>query len=201
MKITAIKQQVKQQGRYSIFVEGKYSFSLSDVALLDSKLIRGQELTEQEVRNFQKSSVDDKLYNQALRYIALRSRSKWEIETYLKRKSSDYLLQQEIVNKLTDIGFVNDEAFAEAWVANRRLLKSVSRRHLLQELRAKHIADDIAQQVLAEDETDELQTLRELVNRKRQQTRYQDELKLMQYLARQGFQYDDIKSVLHEEKD
>jgi SOS response regulatory protein OraA/RecX len=81
------------------------------------------------------------------------------------------------------------------------LLKSVSRRHLLQELRAKHIADDIAQQVLAEDETDELQTLRELVNRKRQQTRYQDELKLMQYLARQGFQYDDIKSVLHEEKD
>jgi regulatory protein len=56
MKITAIKQQVKQQGRYSIFVEGKYSFSLSDVALLDSKLIRGQELTEQEVRNFQKIS-------------------------------------------------------------------------------------------------------------------------------------------------
>jgi SOS response regulatory protein OraA/RecX len=35
-----------------------------------------------------------------------------------------------------------------------------------------------------------------VIERKRRQTKYQDDTKLMQYLARQGFGYDDIKSAL-----
>jgi SOS response regulatory protein OraA/RecX len=50
--------------------------------------------------------------------------------------------------------------------------------------------------VLAEDETDERAVLRELIDRKRRQLRYQDNLKLMRYLVGQGFSYDDVKSVL-----
>lgn len=199
MKITAIKQQVKQQGRYSIFVEGKYTFSLSDTALLDSKLVNGQELTEQEVKDYKKLSLDDKLYNRALQYVVIRPRSTWEVEYYLKRKETDPLLSQQIVNKLSNLGLLDDVSFAQSWVASRRLLKPVSRRRLVQELRQKHVPNDIAEQVLADDETDERTTLRELVNRKRRQSKYQDNLKLMQFLARQGFNYDDIKSVLSEE--
>jgi len=41
--------------------------------------------------------------------------------------------------------------------------------------------------------------LRELIAKKRQQSRYQDKLKLMQYLSRQGFGYGDIKTVLEED--
>ena len=82
---------------------------------------------------------------------------------------------------------------------NRRLLKAVSKRRLMQELRQKRIADDVIQQVLAEDETDDRNVLRELVERKRRQSKYQDNLKLMQYLARQGFSYDDIKAALADE--
>ncbi len=198
MKITAIKQQVKQQGRYSIFVEGKYSFSLSEAALLDSKLASGQELTEVQVREFKQLSVDDKLYNRALRYAAMRPRSNWEIESYLQRKKADPLLAQQIVNKLSKIGLLEDTAFARSWIASRRLLKPVSRRRLIQELRQKRVPDEVTEAALAEDETDELATLRELIERKRKQSKYQDNLKLMQFLARQGFNYDDIKTVLSE---
>jgi SOS response regulatory protein OraA/RecX len=81
-------------------------------------------------------------------------------------------------------------------VRNRRLLKPVSVRRLKQELRQKRIADDIAEQVLAADETDDRAVLRELIARKRRQTKYQDDLRLMQYLARQGFGYQDIKNAL-----
>ena len=199
MKITAIKQQVKQQGRYSVFVEGKYSFSLSEGALLESKIAGGQELTEVQVRDFKKLSADDKVYNQALRYAAMRPRSTWEMESYLQRKKADPLLSQQIVNKLIKIQLLNDLAFARSWIANRRLLKPVSHRRLVQELRQKRVPDEVAEAALAEDETDELTTLRELVARKRKQSKYQDDLKLMQFLARQGFNYDDIKSVLSED--
>jgi regulatory protein len=81
-------------------------------------------------------------------------------------------------------------------VESRRLLKATSKRKLAMELKQKRIAEDIITQVLAEDETDERHVLRDLIAKKRTQTRYQDEQKLLAYLMRQGFNYDDIKAAL-----
>jgi SOS response regulatory protein OraA/RecX len=61
------------------------------------------------------------------------------------------------------------------------------------------VSNEIIEQVLAEDETDERETLSGLIASKRKQAKYQDNLKLMQYLARQGFGYSDIKAILQEE--
>jgi len=199
MNITAIKQQERLKGRYSIFVDGKYAFSLSADALLDEKLHNGQELDEQQLKTFKKLSQDDKAYGLALAYVARRIRSEWELRDYFRRKGYEPELADQLITRLDKLGFVNDERFAEAWVSNRRLLKPVSKRRLTQELRQKRIADDIIEKTLAEDETDERQVLRDLIARKRRQTKYQDDLKLMQYLARQGFSYDDIKTSLNSE--
>src|SRR4051794_18630891 len=103
MKITSIKQQAKRTDRYSVFVEGKYAFSLSESALLDSKLASGQELTKEQVGEYKKLSADDKLYNRALRYVAMRPRTKWEIEQYLERKKASLALIEQILNKLSII--------------------------------------------------------------------------------------------------
>jgi regulatory protein len=196
MKITAIKQQVKRADRYSIFVDGKYAFSLSDTALLDSKLVNGQELTEAEVKRFKQVSEDDKLYNNALAYATLRPRSSWEMEQYLRRKKCAPALEKKTLDKLSGIGLIDDDNFARSWVANRRLLKPVSKRKLLQELRAKRVPDAAAKKALDEDEADEQAVLAELITRKRKQTKYKDDRKLMQYLAGQGFNYGDIKDAL-----
>lgn len=200
MKITAIKQQVKLKGRYSVFVDENYLFSLSEGALLDQKLHIGQEITNEQVADYKKLSADDKAYNLTLAYLARRMRSRWELTDYFRRKSYEEEVGNQILEKLERLGFVNDEAFARCWVENRRLLKPVSRRRLSQELRQKRIADDIVNVVLEEDETDELTTLRELIARKRKQTKYQNDLKLMQYLAGQGFNYGDIKTALQSDE-
>ncbi len=199
MTITAIKQQVRRQDRYSIYIDGKYTFSFSQSELLDSGLKVGQEVSEQALEALRDTAVIDKAYDRALNLISHRPRSQWELRDYLKRKDVTGQAADVVIARLTERGYVDDRDFAERWVATRRLLKSTSKRRLAQELRQKRIADDIISEVLAEDETDERQVLRELVRRKRKQSKYQDDLKLMQYLARQGFGYDDIKSVLHEE--
>lgn len=199
MKITKITQQSKRPDRYSIFVDEKYTFSLSESALLESKLASGQELTKEQVSEYKKISADDKVYGSALRYAAMRPRSTWEMEQYLKRKNAAPPLQATILNKLSNIDLLNDENFGRSWITNRRLLRPTSKRKLQQELRAKRVPDEVIEKVLQEDETDELTTLRELIEKKQKQAKYQaDPLKLMQYLARQGFNYDDIKSVLSE---
>ena len=61
------------------------------------------------------------------------------------------------------------------------------------ELKQKGIADDVIAEVLTTNQTyNEQEALLSLVTKKRRQTKYQDRNKLLQYLARQGFAFDDI---------
>lgn len=196
MKITAIKSQIKQAGRYSIFIDEVYVFSLSDTSLLESKLVKGQELTEQQVRHFKALSDDDKLYNRVLGYIALRPRSEWEIKTYLERKKSPTPLVESILNKLRVNRLLDDAKFADAYVHDRRLLRPTSRRKMILELKKKRLSEEVIREAVGSDVEQDQSALDELVVRKRRQTRYQDDKKLMQYLAGQGFGYGDIKSAL-----
>ena len=200
MKVTAIRQQVKRAGRYSIYVDGEYSFSLSEGALLDSKINVGQELTDKEVSEYKQLSADDKTYNQTLRYIAMRPRTKWEIEQYLLKKNASPPLVETILNKLSIVGLIDDKKYAQAFVNDRRLLRPASRRKLVNDLRKKHVPANVIEEVVGNETEDEHAALRHIIEKKRQQGKYQDDLKLMQYLARQGFNYGDIKDAMNDDQ-
>lgn len=199
MTVTAIKQQIKRAGRFSIFIDGEYSFSLSDDALLASKLVNGQELSPKQVEQLKQQSSDDKLYNAALRYLAIRLRSKWELETYLKRKGASPTLLDDILNKLSNKGYIDDRKFAQSFVNDRNLLRPTSRRKLILDLKIKKISQDIIDEVIGNDDSVELDNLAKVIERKRRQSKYQDNLKLMQYLSSQGFNYGDIKQALEQD--
>lgn len=196
MKISAIKQQVKRADRYSIYIDGKFSFALSETELLKASIHNGQEITDQQLDKLKDDSVRDKARYQALGQISRRQRSEWELRDYLKRKGYEPEVIEQVIKDLGEGGYVDDQKFADAWINNRRLLKAASARRLRQELRQKRVADEVIDQALAADETDEREVLKDLVERKRKITRYQDDQKLMQYLSRQGYNYDDIKSTL-----
>jgi regulatory protein len=200
VKITDIKQQVKSQGRYSIFIDGKFSFGLSESGLMVSGIRIGRELSSTELAELKSTARFDKAYNQALNLIARRPRSEWEIREYLKRKEYDQEVVDVIIGRLYESKWLNDTEFARKWVENRRLLKATSMRRLTQELKSKRVSDDVISLVLAEDDTDEVLILRELIARKQKQTRYQDTQKLMAYLVRQGFNYGDVKTAMASEE-
>src|SRR5690606_29346715 len=159
--------QVKTAGRYSIYIDGRFSFGLGELALMNSGLRVGKELTEAELEELKDTAAADKAYNRALGLLARRPRSEWEIRDYLKRKDYDPELVEQLVTRLRDGGWLDDLDFSRRWVENRRLLKSTSKRRLQQELKAKRVADGIIAQVLQEDETDEGEVLRDLIQRKR----------------------------------
>ncbi len=198
MKITTIKAQIKRAGRYSVFVDGRYCFSLSDTALLQTRLVNGQELTEQDVKDYKQLSDDDNLYNRTLSFIAMRPRSQWEIRFYLERKKTPASLIEEILNKLSIVGLIDDRKYAQAYVNDRRLLRPASRRKMMMELMKKRVSEDIIREVLGSEPDHETSALQQVISRKRRQTKYQDDAKLMRYLAGQGFGYGDIKAALQQ---
>lgn len=196
MQVTAIKQQVKRTSRYSVFVDNKYRFSLSEAGLISSGLSVGKDLSREELEALKETAVFDKAYGNTVALLARRQHSEWEVRDYLRRKNSPAPLTNEILNKLSVNGLVNDVKFAAMWIENRRLLRPISRRRLAYELKQKRVNEEVIQKALEEDETDDGSVLKELITKKRKQSRYQDNLKLMRYLSRQGFSYSDIKTAL-----
>lgn len=201
MKITSIKQQLKRHDRYSIYVDGEYAFSLSENGLLQSGLASGRSLTAEDLAAFKALSADDKIYGQALRYAAMRPRTIWEMQLYLQRKDASPPLLETILNKLSIVGLLDDKKYAEMFASDRRLLKPTSLRMLQLELRKKHISSDIIAAVVEGEANNERDALAKIITTKRRQSKYQDDTKLMQFLARQGFRYGDIVDALREEPD
>lgn len=196
MKITDIKQQLKNQSRYSVYVDGRYACSFSDSELLKLGLHTGQELSDSELERLKRDSKSDKAYMSVLSLIARRPRSESEIKNYLARKQYDQEVSRQILSRLAELGYINDLDFARRWIDSRKLLKPTSKRKLVQELKQKGVKDDVIEQALYEEPVDDLTALKQLIERKRKQPKYRDELKLKQYLYRQGFNYQDIKQAL-----
>lgn len=212
MKITSISQQVKDKNRVSVSVDGKYRFSL-DVFQLSSLGIRvGADYTEAELVALEQESQFGKVYARALEYCLMRLHSAREVRDYLYRKTRSTRrptgevkegvspeITARVFDRLLEKGYINDELFARSWVENRSLVKGISQRKLSAELMAKGIDRSISDRLLAATERSDASELQKVIAKKR--ARYPDVQKLIAYLARLGFSYDDIKSALRDPVD
>jgi len=195
MKITAIKQQVKNLERVSIFVDGKYSFSLSLDELVTHKIKNDDELSEADVKRFKKISTDGKLKARALEWVINRPHSVREFSDYLRRKKAEPELIEKLTREFTDKKYLDEVAFAD-WLVELRSRAGRSNRALRSELFKKGIAHEIIDSVL-EKANDEEERLKALIVKKRKLSRYKNNPeKLAQYLTSQGFGYGLVKESL-----
>lgn len=84
--VTSLRGAVRDPHRINVFLDGKFSFSLTLTELANSKLHQGQVLTDPEVERLRNLSGLGKLYQQTLEYCFSRPHSKKEIIDYLERK-------------------------------------------------------------------------------------------------------------------
>lgn len=198
MIITKISQAAKTAGRYNVFVDDEFSFSLDESQLVELRLKRGQEIDKETLESYKKESNFGKNYLRALDLISRRIRSEKEIRDYAWRKQWSSENLERVVSRLYQNNYLDDEKFAKSFVASRSS-RSISLKKLKVDLVKKGIKQDIIENVLFEDDTfDETESLKKLIEKKR--SRYEDERKLIAYLARQGFSYDDIKRALKGEE-
>lgn len=199
MKITDIKQQQKRSERYSVYIDGKFSFGISEGQLLQHGLHTGQEITETELETLQQEAEFSKAYERAINYISIRPRSEQEIIDYMKRKAYAAGVAKNVLDKLKELELIDDASFARSWVQWRQSAAPRSRRKLYQELRQKGVADDVIEQELEGiDVQEQIQAARSLIAKKGR--RYEDRQKLMAYLSRQGFPYDVIRQAFEDEE-
>ena len=211
LKITSISLQVRDKNRVNISVNGKYRFSLDYTQIADLGVKVGKEYTEAELSELENESQFGKLYMRALEYSLMRPHSQHELSQYLYRKTRDTLtktgsikkgvskeLTERVFDRIIEKGYVNDEAFARYWIENRQLRKGISKRKLQAELASKGVNRSIVETLLSETDRSDENEIQKIIEKKA--SRYDDEQKLMSYLARQGFSYDDIKQAIEDSK-
>lgn len=103
-------------------------------------------------RRARRSEVDDPavVLNAAARYLEARSRSISELRRHLVDGGYRSALVDGAVTRLTELGFLDDDAFARAWVASRDRSRPRGERALRLELVRKGIDEATIRTVMAE---------------------------------------------------
>lgn len=197
--VTAIKQQQKRADRYSIFIDGKYSFSLSDTQLVDSGLASGQELSDAKIEEYQAASEYGKALRAAYNLLSYRARSRHELSDRLARKGYDEETVENVINRLIELKLINDEDFA-ASLLRQPQSKLRSTRRLQQELYKKGIDRQISEQSIQElGSQHDYEAIKERIEKHLQKKSDPDRARLIAMLSRQGFRVRLILDVLNQE--
>lgn len=152
-----------------------------------------------------------KFYNLALRFLSYRPRSEKEVKDRLKLKAQNSKIKtttqnskviDEVIEKLKEKKFIDDEEFAKGWIESRLRFKPRSLRLIKLELKQKGINNEIIESGIKSQglgaESD-LESAKSLIERKMNRSRNKFGMtpeKLGRYLASKGFNWDTIKKTI-----
>lgn len=195
--ITALKVQKRNPNRVNVYLDGEFAFGVSRIVAAWLKV--GQGLSEEKLESLQKEDAQEVAFQNALKVISYRPRSIHEVQKKLKENGFDETVIQSVINRLGEIGLVEDASFANAWIENRTVFRPRSRKLMALELRQKGVPDDVIQNALADAVDDEtlayqsaVQYARRLKNLEWQEFRK----KLSAYLMRRGFSFEIVGGLV-----
>lgn len=139
----------------------------------------------------------------ALRKLTTRAHTTHELDQALEAKNVPSSAKEAVLDRMQEVGLVDDESFAVDWVASRQQRRHLSRRALRRELEAKGVERGNIDRALDDvDLNAELITARDLVERKRATmsglTRDVQYRRLAGILGRRGFNTAVTVQVLNE---
>lgn len=136
------------------------------------------------------------------RLVKFRPRSVAEVERKLREKGFTAQVIEETVTWAVSHDLLDDEKFAQLWVAHRLVQRRSGPYGLRRELRQKGVDDEFISKALEDADIDEPQLLEELIDQRLSLVDHlPDETKqrrLMNYLTNRGFSFSEILKALKE---
>jgi regulatory protein len=141
-----------------------------------------------------------------LRALTGAPKTRQQLAELLEKRGVPDDAAETVLDRFTEVGLIDDAAFARAWVSSRQSGRGLARRALSAELRAKGVEPEVAAEaVLAVGDDDERETARRLVDRKMSAMRRLDRAtatrRLMGMLARKGYNGGLAAAVIREALD
>lgn len=194
--ITALEIQQQDKERVNVYLDGQFAFGLSRLAAAHLKT--GQVLTQAEIDALCAHDEVTRAVDYAARLLARRPYSSAEIRQRLGARRFSASVVDQALTRLTELGYVDDRAFARYWIESRERSSPRGRQALRYELRQKGIADEVIESALAETNPldSAVRAAQSAVRRWRGLSRAAFRQKLGAFLSRRGFDYETVHEAV-----
>ncbi|MEV7807826.1 recombination regulator RecX [Microbispora sp. NPDC088329] len=127
-----------------------------------------------------------------LRLLTMAPKTRAQLADALRKRDVPDEAANAVLERFSEVGLIDDEAFAAAWVSSRHAGRGLARRALAQELRQRGVAEETVKDAVGRlDPDEEAETARTLVERKLAATRGVEPRarmrRLVGMLARKGY--------------
>ncbi|MDQ3696584.1 MAG: recombination regulator RecX [Gemmatimonadota bacterium] len=204
--ISAISASRTRPGRWAVQVDGRLVATLSIDAVERFGLRSGAAYDERMREAVEREDAVTATLDRALNMLAFRARSARDLRRRLIEKGEPADLADAAIARLAELGLIDDAQFARQFARSKVLGPGLSKRRLHQELFRKGVARDVAEEsiaaVMAEDEVNESAIIERLARKKLSTLVALDPAtrrrRIFGFLARRGYDIDDIRRVVEE---
>lgn len=196
MLITAVEPRRKAMS--ALYLDGEFVMNLDTRTLIENRFDVGREIDDEDLREIIGLSNERRAKEKALWLISYRDHSKKELADKIKRTCDDEAAEKA-VERMEELGLVNDEVFAERYARKLLFTKHMSKNSAVYELARKGIDRELSEEILDGIEVDDREQIRAVIEKKyRVINDEKTKRRAFSALQRLGYRFDDIRSVLEE---
>lgn len=196
MLITAIEPRRKAMS--ALYLDGEFVMNLDARTLIENRFDVGREIDDDDLHEIIRLSNERRAKEKALWLISYRDHSKKELTDRIKR-TCDEDSAEKAVERMEELGLVNDEVFAERYARKLLFTKHMSKTSAGYELARKGIDRELAEEILESIDVDEREQIRAVIEKKYRNIN-DEKIKRRAFsaLQRLGYRFEDIRAVLEE---
>lgn len=198
--MTVSKIEPLSKSRYKVFIEGQFAFTLYK-GELSRYHIAEDGTVEDEVYEVLQKLVIKRAKLRAMHLLSDMGRTESQLCTKLKQGGYPEEAVEEAVRYVKSFGYINDREYVRSFIDSRKEKKS--KKEIYAALKQKGVDADIIEQVFEEmdyGEEDSRQAIEALIRKRNYNPDTADlkeRQKIMGYLMRKGFRYEDVNTVLN----
>ncbi len=194
-KITSIEVQKKQRGRFSVFIDGEFSFGISDIDLYNLNLAVGDIITEEKMTEIEETIDIQKCKDYAVNLVSRKMYTKKEIAQKLKNKGFSKTSTEGVMDILEEYGYINDELYAELYCEYQS--KKFGMKKIAYDLQMKGISREISEKYINKinNEDDLFNLIKSKIKDK--VVDIKEKQKIIRHFMSKGFEYEKVSSCLN----
>lgn len=196
MTITAIEP--KRKGLSALYIDGEFALKVDTETIFAHRIDVGDEIDDQTLKELIDSSDIKRAKDKAMWLISYRDYARKElIDKVSKDSSRDAAVKA--VNRLEELGLINDERFARRYASDLLNIKHLSPIGTKRKLMEKGIERELAEAVIDELDCDIDENITTVIDRKYAKNLSDEKgrRRCINGLMRLGYSYSDIRSALN----
>ncbi|MBN2736673.1 MAG: RecX family transcriptional regulator [Spirochaetales bacterium] len=183
------KIERKPKGFAICFCSNHEKLIFSEEKLLEFALYEGREIDDSQWNILYKASQFELVYQKAVSLLSLSAQSVHMLKQKLLKKGFLPSVIDEVCQKCSELGYLDDENFARLWVADRIQFKQEGRSPMVSALIQKGINPGLAKMVVDEEFSLEKEEQAAAILFERLLGHYNDPAVLLKKMVNRGFSY------------